>query len=213
MINDQMGIQQIFYHQAPSYLLFSSELKLLLKHPLCPNKIDWHQSLKRAIPFEVLNGEVNYNAWFKDVLLLKPGTDMMIHADSGQIQKQEYWDPYPQVGESKYQNAKAAMDDYMALLEDAVRIRIQDQDKAYSLLSGGLDSSIICAIAAQTKSLDSFSVITRTTMLEETTNICYQLAKDQGFPIPNLSFRCINWKANPNFGKTHLARRIAYQSQ
>lgn len=89
----------------------------------------------------------------------------------------------------------------MALLEDAVRIRIEDQDKAYSLLSGGLDSSIICAIAAQTKSLDSFSVITRTTMLEETTNICYQLAKDQGFPIPNLSFRCINWKANPNFGK------------
>jgi len=204
VINDQMGIQQVFYHHAPGFILFSSELKLLLKHPLCPNKIDWHQSLKRAIPFEVLNGEVNYNAWFKDVLLLKPGTDMIIHVESGQIQKQEYWDPYPQIGETNYKNSKEAMDDYMALLEDAVKIRIQDQNNAYSLLSGGLDSSIICAIAAKTKSLDSFSVITRTTMLEETTKICYQLAKDQGFANTQFVIPMHKLEGEPEFWKKRI---------
>lgn len=64
----------------------------------------------------------------------------------------------------------------MVLLNDAVQLRCHDSEEAYSFLSGGLDSSIICALAAPHKTLHTYSALTQTTYLEQTTEMCSNLA-------------------------------------
>ena len=187
VLTDQIGIQQVFYHAGQGFFLFASEIKFLLQHPRCPKTIDWKNALRRSIPFEVLDGEKNYHAWFKDIFLLEEATELSIDLNTGDSNKRAYWNPYEGGHEGlTHQNGderrtQQVMDEYIELLEDAVRIRIQDRETAFSFLSGGLDSSILCAMAARIKPTETFSIITQTTLLEETTQLCDQLANDLHF--------------------------------
>lgn len=181
ILTDHVGIQQVFYHRGEGFVLFGSEIKFLLQHPRCPKTIDWKNALRRSIPFEVLDGEKNYHAWFQDIFLLEEANMMSVDLKTCAIEKHKYWDPYEggQVGDER--SAQEVMGQYIELLEDAVRIRIQEGNTAFSFLSGGLDSSILCAMAARIKHLETFSIITQTTLLEETTQLCDRLAKELHF--------------------------------
>jgi len=182
ILTDHVGIQQVFYHQGEGFIVFGSEIKFLLQHPRCPKTIDWKNALRRSIPFEVLDGEKNYHAWFKDVFLLEEANVLGIDLKTGTTEKRAYWNPYTDSAKGNDERSThQVMDDYIELLEDAVRIRIQDRDTAFSFLSGGLDSSILCAMAARIKPTETFSIITQTTLLEETTQLCDQLANDLHF--------------------------------
>lgn len=186
LITDHLAIQQVFVHRGKDFLLFASELRFLLQHPQCPKNIDWKNALRRSIPFEVLDGERNYSAWFEGISMLEEATELRLNMQTGQTEKSTYWQPYTSQTTSNFRNASDVADAYMALLEDAVRLRTQDSEAAYAFLSGGLDSSIICALAAKEKPVASFSIITQTTLLEETSPLCSQLAHDLG--IQNTQF-------------------------
>ncbi len=201
LLTDHLAIQQVFVHRGEDLLLFASELRFLLQHPGCPKKIDWKNALRRSIPFEVLDGERNYSAWFEDIEMLEEASGIRLDVRSGILDKFTYWQPYAQQPSSNYRNAAEVEDAYMELLEDAVRLRTQESGPAYSFLSGGLDSSILCALAAKEKPVESFSIITQTTLLEETSALCSQLAKDLGIrnkqftvPLHRLSSDSNLWK-------------------
>jgi asparagine synthase (glutamine-hydrolysing) len=127
---------------------------------------------------------------------------MTLDLQTGSVAKRTYWNPYAGIDASAdTRSAQQVMDEYMELLDDAVRIRIQDDDTAWSFLSGGLDSSIICALAARYKPLETFSIITRTTLLENTSEPCTRLARDLHFrntqlavPYHRLTFSPELWK-------------------
>lgn len=178
LLSDQMGIQQLFYFRHADFLIFGSEIKFLLQHPLCSRRIDWAQALKRPVPFVVLDGERHYNAWFEGVYLLKEATDLNIQLSNGTLTPRTYWDPYAGSGSNKSRTAKQVMEEYIALLEDAVRIRVADSDVAASFLSGGLDSSILCALARKYRPLNTYSAITHNTLIDGSTEIGAQLAKE-----------------------------------
>jgi asparagine synthase (glutamine-hydrolysing) len=201
LITDQMGIQQVFYHQTSHHLLFASEIKFLLAHPSCPAKIDWTKALQRPIPFVVMDGSKNYNAWFEAIYLLPEATTVHLDRNTGTVAIKAYWDPYSTPSTSEYKSTDEVMDAYMALLADATQIRIADAERASSFLSGGLDSSILCSLARKVKNLDTFSIITQTTLLEGTTQICHDLARDLEFqntqylvPYHKLTFDTELWK-------------------
>lgn len=176
VFNDQMGIQQVYYHQDAEGIIMASELKFLLAHPRCPQRIDWGQSIRRSLAFNVIDHCQHQNAWFEGVEMLPPASRMWIQPQPHQnrIQIASYWQPT--FSPQPYEDARQVMDAYMDLLDDAVQIRCHDSDEAYSFLSGGLDSSIICALAAQRKPLNTYSIVTQTTYLEQTTEICFNLA-------------------------------------
>ncbi len=201
LLTDHLGVQQVFYHLGEGFLLFGSEIKFLLTHPRCPKEIDWQNAFRRPLPFEVLEGERNYHAWFKEIYLLEESTGLQVDLKTGAWTKHTYWNPHVPTTEPDTRSAQEVMDEYMDLLEDAVRIRVQDGDTAFSLLSGGLDSSIICALAARQKRLETFSVITQATMLEDTSALCSQLARDLQFkntqfvvPFHRIIFDADLWK-------------------
>lgn len=199
--NDQMGVQQLFLHRQSDFLLLGSELKFFLNHPRCPANIDWIQALKRPIPFIVLDGEQNYNAWFKGIHLLEEGHQVDYSLTSHKLTNVSYWNAAKTEPSYKWKNSSEIMEEYISLLEDAVKIRIHDQPEAYSFLSGGLDSSIICALAKNHSRLNTFSIVSQTTLLEGTSDFCDRLARDLHFqnsqfliPYNNLIYNVGLWK-------------------
>lgn len=178
VFNDQMGIQQVFYHQYAGGIIMASELKFLLAHPRCPQTINWQQSIRRSQGFNPLDHCQHQNAWFTGVELLPEGSRIRIRPHQNEIEIAPYWKP--KFSPQPYQNVQEVIDAYMALLDDAVQIRCQDGTDAHSFLSGGLDSSIICALAAPHTTLHTYSALTQTTYLEQTTQMVFDLASSLG---------------------------------
>lgn len=179
LINDQLSIRQLFYFNHHDFILFSTELKFLFAHPQCPKEIDWHSALKRPIPFLILNHNPDQNAWFKNIYKMK-GAEVIHCENTRDLQHHIYWDPFTNSEHNSqcYDSCQEYEDAYMSILEDAVRIRCKERDEVCTMLSGGLDSSIITAIAADQKPLHSYSIVTQATFQEKSTHLCQQLAKD-----------------------------------
>lgn len=181
LLNDQMGIRQVFYHVRKDFVLIGSELKFILSHPSCPKEIDWQQSLKRPIPFIVLHGEQNHNAWFRDIHLLNRATAMTITSESSPPEQNRYWKPENFPNDPSFKRPEEVQEAYFSLLQDAVAIRSADTNTAYGMLSGGLDSSVIAALIAKNQSIETFSAMTQATFTDGSTSACLELAKACGF--------------------------------
>ncbi|HZV70662.1 MAG TPA: asparagine synthase-related protein [Saprospiraceae bacterium] len=185
IINDQMGGLQVFYHADNNFILFGTELKYLFCHPRCPRHIDWSASMKRHIPFRVVNAERHYDAWFKKIELLEEGSVLEINA-TGTPKKRLYWDPWNTktnngIGVSsmtKERQLSTFSESYMELLDDAVRLRCQSAASAFSMFSGGVDSTIIASLARKYGDVGTFSFATQATVRDGATAMCLQLAQD-----------------------------------
>ncbi|MCO5731713.1 asparagine synthase (glutamine-hydrolyzing) [Rhizobium sp. SSA_523] len=155
LARDRMGVRPLFYMRRGRGLAFASEAKALLELPdympaLDPIALDQIFTLWSPIPPRTL---------FKDISELEPGHFMVVTAD--RIEIKSYWQlDYPDAGDSPPVTEDAAVESVGALLGDAVRIRMRADVKVSAYLSGGLDSSLICALAAPLapQGLHSFSV-------------------------------------------------------
>jgi asparagine synthase (glutamine-hydrolysing) len=202
LANDHSGIQQIVYHQREDFLIFSTEVKFLLAHPDCPKGIDWANALRRALPHLVLASYKSHNTWFKGINLFPEAGILDINLLKGTSDWRTYWKfqdttPSPDDGRS----AEQVMDEYATLLEDAIKIRMAPDATTHSLLSGGLDSSVICGMAVKNGPIETYSIINQTTVLEDTTSYCAQMAADCNFknsqyliPYHELCFNHELWK-------------------
>ena len=184
IFNDPMGTSQIFYHIGQDFLVFSSELKYMFCHPLCPREIDWVNALKRPIPFIVVNPELNYNAWFKQIELLNEGS-LLETSQSAGVNVRTYWNPWAAASSPGAQSDRSLeqyCDEYLALLDDAVRLRCATPDSAFAMFSGGLDSSIIAALAQKHTEVQTYSFATQATVQDGSTSMCQLLAADLHLP-------------------------------
>jgi len=181
IINDHFGIHQLYYYQHQDFFLFGSEIKLLLAHPACPKEIDWEASLKRPTANNVLYCGRSYKTYFKEINLLPPACVLTVNVENRECKienylKERFRGKYDYSADNR--TSTGVMEEYISLLEDAVKIRAADGDVCYSLLSGGLDSSAIGGLAARHKPVQTFSIITQLTWAEGFTRICNRLSRD-----------------------------------
>ncbi len=189
IVNDAMGTRQVLYHIGAETVIFGSELKFLFCHPHCSRTIDWAEALTRPIPFIVVNPERRYSAWFKDVALLPEGS-ILSGNRTGTPGIRPYWDPWSVAaavdpaaasgwGEKELDECAEAC---LALLDDAVRIRCGGSGHAYSMFSGGLDSTLIAALARRHGHVGTFSFATQATVCDGATEMAIRLAGDLDLP-------------------------------
>lgn len=157
---DRLGVRPLFYTLADGVLYFASEMKALLR---CPG-------VARDLSLETLDQVLNFwaplpgHTMFRNIHEVPPGHYVTINADDGALKLTRYWElDFPDVREFK--NVPTNADKWLAglreLLEDAVKLRLLRADVAVgAYLSGGLDSSVITALARQYASgkLETFSV-------------------------------------------------------
>jgi asparagine synthase (glutamine-hydrolysing) len=141
---DHVGIAPLFYTQTRAGLLFASEIKSLLLHPATPRRVDL-TGLDQVLTFP---GPVSPRTLFKGVRSLPPGHILVAVAGSTP-QLIQYWDlDYPRETEIAHGDPGSDIESLDAALRRAVRYRLQADVPVGAYLSGGLDSALIAAIAA-----------------------------------------------------------------
>lgn len=156
LARDRMGVRPLFYATRGETLYFASEIKALLQVPGITAEIDpiaLDQIFTLWAPIAPRTG-------FSDIYELEPASFMI--AERGHQTIRPYWRlDYPdRDATSRFVNEGDAAEELRALLSDATRIRMRADVPVGSYLSGGLDSSIVAALAAgmAPQGLRTFSV-------------------------------------------------------
>lgn len=142
LARDRMGVKPLFYHEHAGSLLFASELKALLKHPEVSPVIG-----TKGLSEVFLMGPARTpgNGVYDGINELKPGHTLFYSPNGMQIR--QYWSLPEHAHED---DQETTIQKVRELFIDTVKRQLVSDVPIGTLLSGGLDSSAITAIAAQT---------------------------------------------------------------
>lgn len=157
LARDRCGVKPLFYAQTDDSLLFGSEIKTLLAHPAVPPRVD-AQGLAEVLLLGP--GRVPGSGVFQNVHELLPGQYALYEADSGRLLLHRYW---RLVDHEHPDDFPATVRRVRDLVMDAIQRQLVSDVPVATFLSGGLDSSLISAVAdaqfaARGRTLQTFSV-------------------------------------------------------
>ena len=171
---DRLGIKPLFIYKDDDKLIFASEIKAILAFDI-PKEID------NTALYEYL--QLNYipaqHSIFKNISKLKPGTFLKIKNNN--VEEKEYYKiPFHTDEEIKKINIKYddAKNKIFELLDNSVKLRLISDVPLGAFLSGGIDSSIITALASKyTDKLNTFSIGYKDEPLFDETRYAQTVAK------------------------------------
>jgi asparagine synthase (glutamine-hydrolysing) len=145
---DRSGEKPLFYHQTNGVLRFASELKALLADPTLPRRIN-PTALDCYLTMGYVPGDRCILQGFNK---LPPAHALLFDVQTGQAKQWRYWQ-LPELDMTQGTLDEAALlDDLEDLLEDAVSRQMVADVPVGVLLSGGIDSSLITAMAVRNSS-------------------------------------------------------------
>jgi len=146
LARDRLGIKPLSYWLTPDGIAFCSELRSLLALSRFPGRLD-----ERAIAAFLSLGYVpDPLAAFAGVAKLPPG-HVLVWSATGGAETRRYWTPV--VPETGAVDEAVAVERLRELLADAVGSHLESEVPLGAFLSGGLDSSTVVALMAQTASI------------------------------------------------------------
>ena len=151
LVRDRMGVKPLFYHRTADGVLFASEPKALLTHPAVPAEVD-ADGLREALSMVRTPGRSAY----RHIDELPPGHLMVVERGGARLVR--YWElPTREHSDDQQETIRHVRD----LLTGVLRRQLVADVPQCTLLSGGLDSSAVTALAATVSGPDavrSFSV-------------------------------------------------------
>lgn len=147
LVRDRAGEKPLFVRMVDGTIAFASELKALLADPACPRNLE-----PEALGFYLAYGYVPWD-WclLKGVKKLPQGHALAFDLDSGESKRWAYWS-LPQHAAPESWRSEEFVDELETLLADSVRLRLISDVPVGILLSGGIDSSLVTALAARASS-------------------------------------------------------------
>lgn len=137
---DRFGVKPFFYSVIGDTLLFASEIKALFRHPSFNAAVD---KIGLQELFAISPARTQGVGVFKDVSELRPAHSMII--DRSGIKIFRYWQLESRIHTDDYEDTVANVRE---LVTDSIKRQLVSDVPIATLLSGGLDSSIISAVAA-----------------------------------------------------------------
>ena len=144
LARDRFGVRPLFLAEHGSRIVFSSEIKALLRHPAVERALD---PVGIVDTFTVWSPLPDRTA-FAGVRELRPGT--YLHIDAlGRTDEQRWWElQFEPRGTRPALHQEELADELEELLIDATTLRLRADVPVATYLSGGLDSSMITALVA-----------------------------------------------------------------
>jgi asparagine synthase (glutamine-hydrolysing) len=150
LARDRFGIKPLYYREAGDELAFASELRALPR-----GEIDL-DALEAFLSFNSVPGPLTI---FRDVRKLQPGH--VLTWENGRSELIQYARPAPvRASEVRGEEEAELVEELRARLRDSVRAHLVSDVPVGVLLSGGIDSSMLAALAAEEASepLRTFSI-------------------------------------------------------
>lgn len=153
LIRDRMGIKPLYYYPTDDGVLFGSEPKAILANPIAERAVDL-EGMRELLSFTQTPGSSVW-AGMHEVM---PGGIVTI--DRNGLRETRYWTLETR---EHTDDQATTIDTIRELLDDTVKGQLVSDVPRCSLLSGGLDSSVITALSAahlgeQGEQVRSFSV-------------------------------------------------------
>jgi asparagine synthase (glutamine-hydrolysing) len=150
---DRMGVKPLYYAETPEAFVFGSEIKSIFESgyvtPRCRE-----EAIAEYLIFRQVAGP---HGLFEGIKALPPGCTMTVR--DGAVRITRFWSPRPprERAAITYDDAKAT---FRSLLEDSVRLRLISDVPVGTFCSGGVDSSLVTAVAAGLKgdAVNTYSV-------------------------------------------------------
>lgn len=150
LVRDRFGIKPLYYLSDNAGVYFSSEMKFFKKLGLLRNVNE--QAIYQYLRFsEVDFSDKNF---FDNVYQIKPGSYVTIN-QSG-IKERFFWD------ENDFLNHEVNKKSAIEVLSDSIKLRLRADVPVGSLLSGGIDSSLIVGCIRDSQELqevESYSAV------------------------------------------------------
>lgn len=156
---DRFGEKPLYYGVFDNKLIWGSEPKAILAHPAVTPELDLN-ALRHYVSFDYVPAPM---CIYKGINKLPAAHVLTV--EGGEISVRRYWDlAWSSDQTSRPQNAAATFDEKAVelegLLSDAVRMRLVSDVPLGILLSGGIDSSTVAALAVRhaTERVKTFSI-------------------------------------------------------
>lgn len=160
LARDRFGEKPLYYFHRNGQFVFASELKQIFNDPKFPRDVD-ETALADFMFLSVQDHDER--TFFQYAKQLRPAHFLEFELDAGKLQRPQcYW--RPEVADDLDTSCDERFQKRLPeLLYDSVRLRLRSDVPAGVCLSGGLDSAVICAVAAsQLTSSTSLSAYTMT---------------------------------------------------
>ena len=140
---DPFGMRPLYYHHAPQRcLVFASAAPAIVAHPAVPSKLNEGRILDALVPD--LEWMDYTSTFYQQVYRLSAGHSILV--DYRGIQTRQYWCLEPE-GELTLSSKAEYIEAFLELFQEAVRCRLNTVGPTGSMLSGGLDSGSVVAVA------------------------------------------------------------------
>ncbi|MDF2656907.1 MAG: hypothetical protein K0R19_3381 [Bacillota bacterium] len=141
LARDRIGVKPLFYYREGGLLIFASEIKAILAHPKVSPRLD-REGLAEI--FAIGPARTPGNGVFAGISELKPGYCMTIRKEGTEIKP--YWTLKSHSHEEDFDGTVKRVRE---LVYDSIKRQLVSDVPLCTLLSGGLDSSAITAVAAE----------------------------------------------------------------
>ncbi len=138
---DAFGIKPLYYTNLGDEIVFASEIKALLAHPDISASRD-ELALQQYLSLQFCLDE---RTMFSGISKVKPGF-LLVGQGQRILEQRCFWDTNYVI--DHYHTEDYFIDRLRALLEDSIRLQIRSDVPLGGYLSGGVDSSLVCALAA-----------------------------------------------------------------
>ncbi|HEV2122774.1 MAG TPA: asparagine synthase (glutamine-hydrolyzing), partial [Chloroflexota bacterium] len=150
LVRDRMGEKPLYYGWVSGVLVFGSELRALVAHPIAHDRLE--VDLDALSAYLQLNYVPAPHSIYRGISKLPAGSVLTVRADEpgARPEPHSFW-PFPEVVskarvDRKPMSDAEAIDQLDTLLHDAVRLRMNSDVPLGAFLSGGIDSSTIVAL-------------------------------------------------------------------
>ena len=170
LARDRFGICPLYWAQRDGWLTFGSEIKAMLASGLLPVRPNL-RGINHVFTFFAMPGPVTC---FDGVSALLPGHFLDIRtADDGTrtVRDRTYWEiDFPDLGHEERGDRKSLVDRFEHAMLAAVEKRLRADVPVVSYLSGGVDSSVVVAMACKVRGepIPTFTIRIDDPQLDET---------------------------------------------
>ena len=187
---DHLGIRQFYYSYSNNQFVFSNTLNCLRLHPQVSNKLN-ELAVGDFLVFGLNQDPAT--TIFADIQRLPKAHALVVSREG--IRVREYWTP--DIKPVRYKTANDYIENFDQLLTQAVEDRLRTT-KASVLMSGGLDSSAVAAIAGKNVELSAYCVVYDSAFDDEERKYASLVAETHEIPLEFLQGNEINHNGGGN---------------